>query len=116
MKFKVITETAVGLHEVKEALQQIKTRDKELSFRAQKTADYLEQVVTVSAAKTKDLFQKLTKLEVPRLKESHILKLVDIMPVSQKDVKTVLQGYAVTVTNDNLKKIADTIADVTKEK
>ncbi|MBI4140319.1 hypothetical protein HY485_00620 [Candidatus Woesearchaeota archaeon] len=116
MKFKIISEASVGLHEVNEELSRIKTRDKELSFRAQKTSDYLEQVNTMSAAKSKELFRQLTKLEVPRLKEQHVLKLVDVLPATLKDVKTVLQGYAVTVTNENLKKIADTITDVAKEK
>ncbi|MBI4141912.1 hypothetical protein HY484_03235 [Candidatus Woesearchaeota archaeon] len=116
MKFKVISETPVGLHEVKEELLRVKSRDNELSFRAQKTVDYLEQVVSIAPAKLKELLQKLAKLEVPRLKEQHLLKLVDVLPTTQKDVKTVLQGYAVTVTNDNLKKIAETISDVNKEK
>jgi len=115
MKFKVISETAMGLNDVKEELSKIREKDKELTFRAQKTMDYLEQTMTLSAAQAKDLFTKIVKLEVPRLKESHAHKLVDVLPLSSKDVKTVLQGYAVTITNDNLKKIADTIAEFTQK-
>lgn len=116
MKFKVINETAMGLNEVKEELSKIKDKDKELTFRAQKTMDYLEQMLVLSAAQAKELFTKIVKLEVPRLKESHVHKLVDILPLTSKDVKTVLQGYAVTITNDNLKKIADTIAEFAQKK
>lgn len=116
MKFKIITETPMGMNEVKEALSEIKTRDNELSFRAQKTMDYLEQVLTLSAADAKSLFTKLSKLDVPRLKDTHFHKLVDILPLTPKDVKTVLQGYAVTITNENLKKIADTIAEYAQKK
>ena len=115
MKFKIITEAPLGMYDMKEELSEIKARDKELSFRAQKTADYLDQMVTLSHSAAKSLATALTKLEVPRLKEQHILKLVDVLPTTSKDVKTVLQGYAITVTNENLKKIADTIAEVAKK-
>lgn len=116
MKFKIISETPIGMHEVKEELGRIKTADKELGFRAQKTMDYIEQILTTSTSEAKELFSKLLKLEIPRLKESHIHKLVDILPATPKDVKTLLQSYAVTITNDNLKKIADTITEAIKKK
>lgn len=116
MKFKVINETPMGLNEVKEELSKIKAKDNELTFRAQKTMDYLEQVLTISNAQAKELFAKLTKLEIPRIKELHIHKLVDTLPLNSKDVKTILQGYAVTVTNENLKKIADTVAEYDQKK
>ncbi len=116
MKFKIISETPIGLNEVKEELSKIKAKDNELTFRAQKTMDYLEQILTITPAQAKELFGKLTKLEIPRLKELHINKLVDTLPLSAKDVKTILQGYAVTVTNENLKKIADTVAEYTQKK
>ena len=116
MKFKIVTESPLGMYEVKDELHKIKGRDKELSFRAQKTADYLDQMVNMSHSAAKALVTGLTKLEVPRLKEQHILKLVDVLPTTSKDVKTVLQGYALTVTNENLKKIADTIAEVAQKK
>lgn len=115
MKFKILKETAMSMGELKDELAKIKARDTELSFRAQKTVDYLDTVVNVTNHEAKQLFDKLTKLEVPRLKDTHIHKLIDVMPITSKDVKTVLQGYAVTVTNENLKKIADTIAETQKK-
>lgn len=115
MKFKIISETPIGLYEVKNELSTIKDRDEELTFRAQKTMDYLSQVLPLSAVQAKELFGKLSKLDVPRLKEMHIHKLIDILPASSNGVKTVLQAYAVTVTNENLKKIAETIAEYSKK-
>jgi len=111
MKANIISETTISQTEVKETLKDIKERDGELSFRAQKTFDYLEQFVLLSKKKAEELFKKLQVLEVPRLKDAYVWKLVDTLPKDPKDIKTVLQGYALTVSNENLKKIGDTIAE-----
>jgi DNA-directed RNA polymerase subunit F len=62
-------------------------------------------------SKAKELFDKLNKLNVPRLKENHIVKLVDLLPITVDDVKLVLQGYTITVNQENIKKIAKTIEE-----
>ena len=106
----------MGLFEIKHELEKTKEREKELGFRAQKALDYFEQVVSLSQKECKDMFVALEKLEIPRLKAQHLYKIVDVMPATAKDVKTVLQGYALTITNDNLDKIAKTIAEFVQKK
>ena len=106
-----LTETPMTAVEVKETLEKIKAKEGELNYRAGKTFEYLEQFAKLGPKKAKELYEKLQKLAIPRVKEQHIVKLIDVMPKTAKDVKTVLQGYAVTVTNDNLDKIASTIAE-----
>jgi len=108
---KVVSQTPMNSAELHAEMKRIKERDKELGFRAQKTVDYLESVGTLSAAKGKELFDKLAKLEVPRLRDMHFHKLIDLMPTSGKDVKTILQGYNVTVSAESCKKLADVIAE-----
>lgn len=110
MKVKILKETPVTAAEVKEDLINSRNANKELNFRAQKTEDYLNQIVSDSK-KTLELVKKLEGLKIPRLREEHIAKLADIKPITEKDVKFVLQGYTVTVTKDNMSKIAKVIAD-----
>lgn len=109
-----LNETPISAVEVKHTLEKIREKEGELNYRAGKTYEYLEQFAKLSSKKAKELFEALTKLEIPRMKEQHIVKLIDVLPTTAKDVKTVLQGYAVTVTNENLDKIASTIAEHTK--
>ena len=109
-----LTETPISISQVKEALTAVKDKEGELNYRAGKTFEYLEQFAKLSQKEAHKLAEELTKLAIPRIKEQHIMKLIDVMPTTAKDVKTVLQGYAVTVTNDNLQKIADTIAAAVK--
>ncbi|MBI4148083.1 hypothetical protein HY490_02225 [Candidatus Woesearchaeota archaeon] len=114
MKTKVVSEAPVPFAHVKKLLEEAKERDGELSFRAQKTYEYLEQFSPLDKKKTDDLIKKLNSLEVPRLKDIHVCKLADLLPVDPKDVKTILQGYALTVTNENLQKVADTVKEFVK--
>ncbi len=111
MAQKVLSQTPVSASEVHAELKRIKARDKELGFRAQKTVDYLESLNVLDDKKAKELLDKLMKLGIPRLREMHFHKIIDLMPTSHKDVKTILQGYNVSVTQENCKKIADTVAE-----
>ncbi len=114
MTYTIVSESATNSAEVKKILEQIKEQDKELGFRAQRTLDHLESTGTLPQKKAKELENALKKLEIPRMKEQHIHKLIDVLPKTAEDVKLILQGYALTVTNENCKKIADTIAEIAK--
>lgn len=111
---KVLSESPTNASSVKQVLEGIQSHDKELTFRAQRTLEHLDSISVIAPKKAKELEQALAKLEIPRMKEQHIHKLIDVLPKSQDDVKLMLQGYALTVTNENCKKIADTIAEVAK--
>ncbi|MBL7054323.1 hypothetical protein ISS05_01030 [Candidatus Woesearchaeota archaeon] len=103
----IITETPISMYDLKEELAKIKKRDKELNFRAAKTEEYLQQVM--SFKKAGELYDKLTKLDIPRLREQHIKKIIDLLPKTVKDLKVILQGYTLTINNENAKKITDAV-------
>ena len=107
MKPEIIEETPVGITQLKEELEKIKKRDSELSARSQKLEEYINQFTELSSEDYQKLIDELTKLDIPRLKELHIIKIADLLPAKVNDLKTILQGYALTVTNDNMKKIVD---------
>ena len=103
---EIMSETPINMAQLKEELAKIKKRDKELNFRATKTEEYLNQFVTLK--NPNELVEKLTKLDIPRLKENHINKIVDTLPATVKDLKVILHG--------NLKKIADTVNSFIEKK
>ena len=109
MRYDISETEPVNLNEVKEELEEIKKRDKELNFRAQKTLEYAQQVAKLGKEKADELKKKLEGLKISRLKEIHIQKIIDILPTREEDVKVVLQGYNITLTKENYKKIADTV-------
>jgi DNA-directed RNA polymerase subunit F len=108
---EIVEKKSMNLASLKEELAAIKKRDGELSFRGQKTEEYVNEFHLLKPKQADELYNKIEKLGVPRLKDTHINKIIDMMPKSVAELKVVLQGYAVPVTNENLKKIADLVAE-----
>ena len=104
---QVVAENPISMHQLKKELEKIKKRDAELNFRSNRTEEYLNQTASIKNAD--ELFDKLTKLSIPRLKEQHIHKIMDICPTTVNDLKVILQGYTITLNNESMKKIVDTI-------
>ncbi|PIN69962.1 hypothetical protein COV94_02295 [Candidatus Woesearchaeota archaeon CG11_big_fil_rev_8_21_14_0_20_57_5] len=102
------------MSEVKEVLQAVQKRDDELSFRGQKTYEYLGQFKVLGAKQAAELRKKLEALSIPRLREQHISKIMDLLPGTLNECKNVLQGYTLTVTQDNMKKIVKVVAEFKK--
>ncbi len=105
MKPEVIEKRPMSIVEVKDALKKMKKRDEELNFRAARTEEYVNAVAKLKPKDAKELVKKLEDLNIPRLKPEYIQKIVDIMPVSEKHLKVVLQGYTLSVSGENQKKI-----------
>ena len=106
---EILEQRPITIAEVKDTLKKIQKRDEELTFRGGKTQDYVNEVPTISMTKTKELMKKINDLEVPRLKDIHITKIVDTMPESPEHLKIILSGFNVTIVKDNLKKIVDVV-------
>lgn len=109
--FKVLSEKPVTMAEVKDELSKIKKKTEELNFRSNKTHAYLQEFSKLSSKKAKELYTEIEALEIPRLREEHIVKIVDTMPKHAEEVKSLLTGYTITITNDNAKKLADKVAE-----
>ena len=107
MALEILSETLINAYQLKEELAKIKQRDKELNFRATKTEEHLDHIGVNKNAEA--LFDKISKLNISRLKEQHIHKIIDIMPTTVKDLKVVIQGYTISLNNENMKKIVDII-------
>ena len=107
----IISQTPINSSMLHDELKKVQKRDSELGFRAQKTIDYLESMNVMPVKKAEELYKKLEALDVPRLRDVHFHKLMDLLPTTVKDVKVAMQGYSMTVTQENCKKIADVCAE-----
>lgn len=116
VKPSILSEKPITITTLKSNLTKIKERDGELNFRANKTEEYLNEFVTLDDNKAAELADKLEKLKLPRIKEEHIIKIVDMLPETVNDLKAILQGYTITVNNENAKKIVETVKEYLPEK
>ncbi|MBC8500916.1 MAG: hypothetical protein ISS25_04905 [Nanoarchaeota archaeon] len=113
-KLEIIEKTPINIIELKQKLKSIKKRDGELTFRGKKTEEYLNDFARLPKKSADELIGKLRKLKITRLKEEFIQKIVDLMPTSAAELKVVLQGYTLSVSNEDMKKIIKVVKDYTK--
>lgn len=113
-KPEVLEKTPMNVVEVKQELSNIQKslgEDEELNFRAAKTFEYGEDFARLKPKQAQELYEKLQALDIPRMREIHIQKLIDILPTSEKHAKIILGSYHLTVTNENVKKVVSTIKE-----
>ena len=109
-------EEPISMSDLKQELAKIKERDKELGAISTKTEDYLNQFASLEPKKTEELTQKLTALKLSRLKPEFIIKILDTLPTTVDQLKTLLQGYIVTLNQADMKKVVDVINQVVPAK
>jgi len=106
---EIINENSLNIYELKDKLDQIKKRDKDISPRAIKTYDYISRFAKKDLKKIKE---SLVKLNISRLKDKHINKIVDVLPNDVDDLKSILSGENLTLKQEDLTKIVETIKNV----
>lgn len=109
----VLEKVPMNVVQLKDALTRIRGSEEglELNFRAQKAMEYAEDFTKMKLDEANEVLAAIQKLEVPRLKDVHIHKLIDLMPQSEKSVKVVLNSYHLTVSADLIKKIAEVLQE-----
>lgn len=104
----VISEKPLTMAELKEKLAKIEKRDKELNFRANKTKEYLANF-TAKEKNIAALKKRLETLEIARMKERHIAKLIDLNPKDADSIKVILSGESLTLKEEDYAKIVDAL-------
>jgi DNA-directed RNA polymerase subunit F len=112
---EVLEKTPMNLVEVREELAKVRKRDTDLDIRGTKTEEYAKGCSSLSKKDAEELFQKIEKLQIPRFKEVYIQKIIDMLPANTNQLKTILQGYSVSVSTENTKKIVEIVADYRKK-
>jgi len=104
----IVNEVPLTLVEVKEKLQELKGKEKELPLRLNKTMEYLKTFSSRKESKHVTEFQqKLQGLDISRLRDRHIVKILDIMPKDLDSLRAIFSSENVTLKQDDLKKILD---------
>jgi DNA-directed RNA polymerase subunit F len=106
-KPEILEKTPLSMVQLKAELNAVSKRDKEPGFRTTKTIEYLNSFNTLSQTEFNSMKKKIEDLQIPRLKEEHIIKILDIVPKNVNDLGVLLQGYTITVSKENLKNIVD---------
>ncbi len=106
-RIEIIKEKPLTLIETKKLLEKIEKRDKELPTRTQKTKEYLNKFAKLTLKEVKDLKEKLIKLNITRLKEKTIAKIIDIQPKDIDSLRIILSTENLTLKQEDLQKIIE---------
>ena len=109
-EFEVVNEVPITMAQMKKKLEEIKKRDKELNFRAKKVEEYLDQFLTKDK-KQEDLRKKITDLNISRLRDRQITKILDLMPKDIESLKIIFSGDNVTIKQEDLEKILQAVKE-----
>ncbi len=113
VKPQIVEETPMSMAEAKEEIAKVKERDQTLSFRANKCEEYLNDFVSMGANEAAELRKKLLGLGITRLKEEHVVKIIDVLPKDADDVKVIL-GSATAISRKDMEQIAETVQQFIK--
>jgi len=105
---EISKEKPLTLQETKECLDTIKSRDKDLNFRSKKVEEYLN-IISKNRKTMPHLKEDLEKLNIQRLKENHIVKIINILPKNLDSLRVILAGENLTLKQEDLTKILETV-------
>jgi DNA-directed RNA polymerase subunit F len=101
--YELIEEKFVAAAKVKEVLEQ----RKELSYEQKLALEHAKEVARLSPKQAEQLIQELKALEMRKLKDEIIVKLVNLLPRDVEDLKVLLLGTKVTFKTEELEKIIE---------
>lgn len=102
---KVIKEKPIDIYQVLSELNTIEKKDEELGFRSMRTKEYITDIEQISKEKAKKIREAIVALDIPRMKEEVITKIIDVYPVSVLDLKQLISSFNVAVKDDYVKQI-----------
>jgi len=106
---ELVNEKPLTMAEMKVHLESIQKRDKELGMRAKKVKDHLDHFTKINEKKSSELKKNLEELNISRLKDRHIVKLIDLLPEDLTSIRAIFAGENVTLKQEDLQKILDIV-------
>jgi DNA-directed RNA polymerase subunit F len=105
MDVNILEERPITMIEMREKLKEIEKRDKELNFRSNKTKNYLDTLTQVKEKEVEKTRKAILDLGLPRLKDRHLVKLLDILPEDLDSLKILFAGENLTLGEEDLQKL-----------
>jgi len=103
----LLSETPVSLSEVKNTIELNKKEKKELNFRENKVIEYANLFCKIKPKESIQLKEEIANLKIARLKERHMIKIIDILPEDVETLKVVFAGEELTLKTEDLNKIIE---------
>lgn len=97
----------VTISEVKNILKKVNKDRDELSYEQRTALEHAQKFAKLTIKQTNDLIKDLINLDF--LEESHAFKIVDLLPNTEEDIKTIFAKERISLGNEEIKKIINII-------
>lgn len=108
--YTVISVKSISNSEALDIVSKKTDSDVELTYREEKTLNYLSKFKKLNTENFKKAKQEILALEIPRLEEEHIIKILDIMPVNGTELRSIVSTSGTVLVDESVKKIIDTLS------
>ncbi len=107
---KVVEKKYIPISEAKDILKESKRElyEQKLAY------EYAKQFSKLKPEKAKELMEKLQALNIPKLKEEMIVKIVDILPETIDELRTILTTSELSFKADEINKIYEVVKEYIK--
>jgi len=102
----VVERKPVPIALVKDMLAKVKEKNHEQKI----TFEYVSKFAKLNKEDAEKLMEELRSANIPRVKERHIVKLVDLMPKTADEVKVIFAKEEVALSKEDVQKILDILA------
>ena len=97
----------IPLSEVKNILKKASKERKELLYEQRIALEHAQKFAKLPVKKTNDLIKELVSLEY--LDEVNTIKIADLLPATEDDVKTIFAKQRITLGENEIKKILEIV-------
>lgn len=106
-QLEILQEKPLTMVELQEILKKVKSRDKELNPKSTKLQEYINKFNKFSLKEKTELESKIRQLEISRLSDKHITKIIDLNPEEIDSLKIILSSDNLTLKQEDLKKVIE---------
>jgi DNA-directed RNA polymerase subunit F len=90
-----------------EILELIEKKDKELTYREEKIQEYIKKHIPLSYKQFLEAKKELEALEIPRIEEKHIIKILELMPKNGTEIRAITSQSGVVLVDEIITQILD---------
>ncbi|MBS3174532.1 hypothetical protein J4440_01505 [Candidatus Woesearchaeota archaeon] len=107
---EVMEQKPIAMSGVRHMLDETKKNGKELNFRAEKVHVYLSEFTKLNKKEVDSLYEKIKSLNISKLRDRHIIKIIDLMPTDPESLKIIFSGEALSLKQEEINQILEAIS------
>ena len=108
--FKIIQKSPIAISNVLEQIKKVKKEGKrEIAYREDKILKYCKNLELVKSKDVEKFFDELKELEISRLDDEQIVKIIDVLPKNGSELRAIVSNSGTIIVDENVNKILDVV-------